>query len=138
MWIEIINQIIENLQNVGMGMALFLVAYLSNMCFSIYVNCKIIGEDFDWSKILDSILKIIAFGLGTGLLCVAVTTIPIFANTVGFEIPKEYTEVFQNLAIIGVFLLSGCKYVLEAWDKMKQILSLKKISEKEEVELAEK
>lgn len=123
MWENILQQILNNLQFVGFGMCLFIIAYLSNMCFSIYINCKILGEQFDKSKIINSGLKILAFGIGTAFLCVSVTAIPIFANAIGFTIPEMYATVFEDLVIIGVFIVSSCKYALEAFDKMKNILN---------------
>lgn len=122
MWNDIFNQVLINLQNVGIGMALFIVAYLANVCFSLYVNCKILGQKFDKNKLINSVLKIFSFGVGTALLCVSITTIPIFATTVGFIIPEEYATVFENLVIIGIFIISSCKYVMEAFNKMKNIL----------------
>ena len=119
---QVLQQILINLERVGVGILLFLIAYGSNMGFSIYLNTKILGESFDKSKIINSLLKILAFSVGATLLCVAITGIPIFANYVGFVIPDEYSEVFENLAILGVFLVAACRYVLESYNKMKLIL----------------
>lgn len=119
---DVFKQILINLERVGVGVLLFLIAYGSNMGFSIYLNTKILGESFDKSKIINSLLKILAFSVGATLLCVAITGIPIFANYVGFVIPDEYSEVFENLAILGVFLVAACRYVLESYNKMKLIL----------------
>lgn len=122
---EILKQILINLQHVGIGVVLFLIAYGSNMGFSIYLNTKILGESFDKSKIVNSFLKILAFSIGATLLCIAITGIPIFANYVGFTIPDEYSEAFENLAVLGIFLIAACRYVLEGYSKMKQILGTK-------------
>ena len=119
---QVLQQILINLERVGVGVLLFLIAYGSNMGFSIYLNTKILGGSFDKSKIINSLLKILAFSVGATLLCVAITGIPIFANYVGFVIPDEYSEVFENLAILGVFLVAACRYVLESYNKMKLIL----------------
>ena len=35
-----------NLISVGIGLAIFVMAYVSNMCFSIYYNVRILGEQF--------------------------------------------------------------------------------------------
>lgn len=122
---EVLKQILINLQHVGIGALLFLIAYGSNMGFSIYLNTKVLGESFDKSRIINSFLKILAFSIGATLLCIAITGIPIFANYVGFTIPDEYSEVFENLAVLGIFLIAACRYVLEGYSKMKQILGTK-------------
>lgn len=119
---DIINIIINNLTLVGIGCGLFIIAYVSNVCFSLWYNIKMLGQPFDYKKLLDSVLKVLAFCAGTTLLVIGITLIPIFADYVGFTIPEEYSEVFQNLAIIGVFLISAIKYLLEAYSKFKKIL----------------
>lgn len=114
--------VLSNLINVGYGVVLFIAAYLSNMLFSLWYNIKILLEPFDLIKLKNSGLKILCFGVGLSLLSLTISTLPEFANTVGWEIPEEFKEVFANLAIIGVFLLATSKYLLEAWNKMKAIL----------------
>ena len=119
---EIIDILLTNLTHVGMGCALFIIAYISNMLLSLWYNIKMLNQEFDYKKLLNSALKILAFGAGTSLLVIGITLVPIFANFVGFVIPDEYSEVFQNLAIIAVFIVSACKYLVEAYTKFKKIL----------------
>ena len=126
---EVLKQIIVNLQHIGIGVILFLAAYGSNMGFSIYLNTKILGESFDKSRIINSLLKILSFCIGATLLCIAITGVPIFTNYVGLTIPKEYAEFFQNSVILIAFLTSTCQYVVESCGKLKQILSKKTIIE---------
>lgn len=119
---DIIQNIINNLQNVGIGCVLFIVAYFSNMLLSLWYNIKILGQEFDYHRLINSALKILCFGLGTALLTIGITLVPEFANYVGFVIPEEYFEVFQNLAILSIFIISTCKYLVEAYGKFKAIL----------------
>lgn len=114
--------ILENLINVGYGVALFIVAYLSNMLFSLWYNIKMLSQPFDYKRLLNSGLKILCFGGALALLSLVVCILPVFADTVGWSIPEEYIEVFANLAVIGMFLLASTKYIMEAWNKMKAIL----------------
>lgn len=125
---DLVQIIISNLQNVGIGVLLFIVAYVSNMALSLYYNIKVLNEAFDKAKLINSALKIAAFAIGTALLCIGVTTIPAFASHVGFEIPEEYSTVFQDLAILSVFIISSCKYLLEAYQKFSAILKTSKAS----------
>lgn len=119
---ELMQTVLTNLTDVGIGVLLFVMAYVSNMALGLYYNIKVLNQPFDKSKLIDSALKIVAFGIGTGLLCVCVTTIPAFATHVGFVIPEEYSTVFQDLAILSVFIISSCKYLLEAYGKFSKIL----------------
>lgn len=53
----------------------------------------------------------------------ALTTLPLFANEVGWAIPQEYTDLFADLVIIGAVLLVSCKYIKEAFVKFTEILN---------------
>lgn len=122
---DVFKQILVNLEHVGIGVLLFLIAYGSNIGYSIYLNTKILGQRFDKGKLINSALKIVSFTISTTLLCIAITSVPIFSNYVGFVIPKEYSEVFEKLTVLSVFLLSTCQYIIESYNKMKQILKAK-------------
>lgn len=99
------------------------MAYVSNMCFSTYYNVRILGEQFEPSKLKMSGLKIVTFGFGTALLTMAITLILPWANQNGLNIPEEYTEVIATVAILGVCLTGSLKYILEAFTKMGKILN---------------
>lgn len=120
-----LNAILNNMINIGWAMLIFLAAYLSNVAFSLYYNIKVLLQPFDKAKLITSGLKILAVGLGLTLLCISITTLPLFAGQVGWEIPAEYTDVFSNLVIIGAVLMVGCKYIMEAFMKFKAILEVK-------------
>ena len=51
---EIVNLIVLNLEKVGIGVVLFLGAYLANMGLGAWKNVKIDGYDFDWKLIAKS------------------------------------------------------------------------------------
>lgn len=121
-----VNALIANLINIGWAMLVFLCAYLSNVSFSMYYNIKIMLEPFSKDKLINSGLKIAAFICGLTLLCVAITTLPLFAEMVGWEIPAEYVDIFSDLIIIGAVLMVSCKYIAEAFTKFKAILDYKK------------
>ena len=103
-----LETILHNLTNIGWAMLIFLCAYLSNVAFSMYY--------------INSGLKIAVFIIGLTLLCLAVTTLPLFASMIGWEIPAEYTDIFSDLVIIGAVLMVSCKYIVEAFTKFKAIL----------------
>lgn len=115
--------VIQNLITIGWAMLIFLTAYLSNVTFSLWYNIKIQKEQFSRDKLITSALKIATFVVGLTLLCVAVTTLPLFANEVGWAIPSEYTDLFADLVIIGAVLLVSCKYIKEAFTKFTAILN---------------
>lgn len=119
---EMLTLVLLNLRNVGIGLVLFVLAYLANMLFAMWRNTKLLGQPFDKRRLRDSGLKLLCFGGGLVLLCVVMTALPLFADMVGWEIPEQYQEVFSAIVIVGVFLLASCKYLLEAFKAMKAIL----------------
>ena len=122
---EIVQIVLENLSSVGIGLAIFLCSYLSNMSFSIYYNVRILGETFERNRIINSIIKICTFGIGVVLLTLAITTILPWAAVNGLPIPEEYNEIISTVAILGICLTSSLKYITESIDKMKKILDMK-------------
>lgn len=130
------SEIFINLQNAGIGMFLFVLAYVSNMCFSIYYNIKILNQDFAKQRLIDSGLKILAFDLGTVLLITSITTLPMFAEKVGYNIPSEYEELLSSITILSVFIIATCKYAFESFTKLKLILfSDNKVMDKSATEI---
>ena len=127
-----LNAIVENLTNIGWAMLIFLAAYLANVAFSLWYNIKIQQQSFDKSKLIASALNVLTFVVGLTLLCVAITTLPLFATQVGWTIPEEYTDIFADLVIIGAVLLVSCKYIKEAFEKFTAILNSAKLETKED------
>ena len=127
------NIMLENMlvaiEYAAIGVVLFLISYVSNMCFSIYYNIKILGQTFNKTKIYDSGFKLLTFGFGTLLMTIATVGIPEFASVTGIQLPEEYIEVFSTLAISAVFIICSCKYILEAYGKFKKILEQGKLVE---------
>lgn len=125
------NIMLENMlvaiEYASIGLILFIISYISNMCFSIYYNIKILGQTFNKQKIYDSGFKIATFGIGTLLMTIATVGIPEFASVTGIQLPEEYVKVFSTLAISAVFIFCSCKYILEAYSKFKKILEQGKL-----------
>lgn len=120
---SMLNQVLNNLSHVGIGLVIFILAYVSNMSFSLYYNIKVLGEAFDYHKLINSGLKLVSFCIGVACLTTVITALPLFADFVGYAIPEEYTDVFSAVVIIAVPLYSSCKYAFEAFGKMKSILT---------------
>lgn len=119
---EIMTIVLLNLEKVGVGVALFLGAYLSNILLGIWSNVKIEGYDFDWKLIAQSLVKFVVLGLGVGLLSVVVSVIPMYLTYVGVEIGQETMETIDGLVIIGSFLTATIRYVADSIAKIKAIL----------------
>lgn len=125
--------VIANLVTIGWAMLIFLAAYLANVTFSLWYNIKLQKEQFSREKLITGGLKVLTFVVGLTLLCISVTTLPLFANDVGWAIPAEYTDLFADLVIIGAVLLVSCKYIKEAFTKFVAILNTGSVENAENV-----
>ena len=125
----LLQNMLVAIEYAGIGLILFIISYVSNMCFSIYYNIKILGQTFNKQKIFDSGFKIATLGIGTLLMTIATVGIPEFGSITGIQLPQEYVEVFSTLAISAVFIICSCKYILEAYGKFKKILEQGKVVE---------
>ena len=121
---DMVNIIFANLEKVGIGVALFMGAYVSNMCLGAWRNVKIEGYDFDWKLILQSLAKFIVLGLGISIMSIVVSILPVYMEYVGVDIADETMKVLDSLVIITAFVVACIKYVKEAYEKLKDILSV--------------
>ena len=119
---NILILILTNLEKIGVGIGLFLGAYLANMGLGVWKNVKIDGSTFDWSLIKQSIVKFIVLILSITLLSIVVSVIPAYATYVGIEISQEVLETIDALIIIGAFLAATLRYTGDAISKLKTIL----------------
>ena len=121
---DIITLVLLNLEKVGFGIAIFLGAYLSNICLGIWRNVKIEGYEFNWKMIGQSVLKFIVLGLGISLMSIVVSVLPEYMTYVGIDIADETMQVMDGIVIVTAFVTAACKYVKDAFQKLKDILSV--------------
>ena len=114
--------VIDNLEKVGIGVLLFLGAYLSNICLGVWRNVKIEGYDFDWKLIAQSAVKFIVLGVGIGLMSIVVRILPMYMTYVGIVIEDETMAVLDSIVIITAFVVACGRYVKDAYGKLKEIL----------------
>lgn len=121
---EIFNTILMNLEQVGIGALLFLVAYVSNILLGAWRNVNINGDNFNWSKIGQSALKFVVLGLGIGLLSITVSVLPVFVTYIGIEIAPETLASIDAIVIVGAFTTATLRYVVDCIDKLKEVLGI--------------
>lgn len=119
---DIMVLVLDNLEKIGIGVLLFLCAYLANMGLGAWKNVKIDGSTFDWSLIKQSIIKFIVLILSIALLSIIVSVIPAYATYIGIEIGAETMETIDSLVVVGAFLTATVRYVTDAVSKLKTIL----------------
>ena len=119
---DIMTIVIANLEKVGIGVLLFLGAYLSNICLGVWRNVKIEGYDFDWKLIAQSAVKFVVLGVGIGLMSIVVSVLPMYMTYVGIVIEDETMAVLDSIVIITAFVVACGRYVKDAYSKLKEIL----------------
>ena len=119
---DIMTIVVANLEKVGIGVLLFLGAYLSNICLGVWRNVKIEGYDFDWKLIAQSAVKFIVLGVGIGLMSIVVSVLPMYMTYVGIVIEDETMSVLDSIVIITAFVVACGRYVKDAYSKLKEIL----------------
>lgn len=120
---NLITLVLLNLEKVGIGIALFMGAYLANIGLGAWKNVKIDGTQFDWKLIGQSLAKFLVLILSLGLLSVVTSILPAYATYIGIEIGAETMETIDSIVIIGAFMTATVKYVGEAVGKVKTILN---------------
>ena len=120
----IITLIISNLEKVGLGIILFLCAYLANMGLGAWKNVKIDGTQFDWKLISQSFAKFVVLGLSLTLLSTVVSVIPAYATYIGIDIGEEVLDTIDSLVIIGAFMTATIRYIADAINKVKVIIGI--------------
>ena len=119
---DIMTIVVANLEKVGIGVLLFLGAYLSNICLGVWRNVKIEGYDFDWKLIAQSAVKFVVLGVGIGLMSIVVSVLPVYMTYVGIVIEDETMVVLDSIVIITAFVMACGRYVKDAYSKLKEIL----------------
>ena len=119
---DIMTIVVANLEKVGIGVLLFLGAYLSNICLGVWRNVKIEGYDFDWKLIAQSVVKFVVLGIGIGLMSIVVSVLPVYMTYVGIVIEDETMNVLDSIVIITAFVMACGRYVKDAYSKLKEIL----------------
>ena len=119
---EILTLVLINLEKVGIGIALFMGAYIANIGLGIWKNVKIEGYEFDGKLILQSLAKFAVLIISLGLLSVVISIIPAYATYIGIEIGAETMETIDSLVVVGAFLTATIRYIWDGISKLKNIL----------------
>lgn len=119
---EILLSMVDNLEKVGIGVLLFLMAYISNMALGVWRSVKIDGYVFDKKLILQSIVKFFVLGVGIALLAIVASLIPSYMIYTGVTIEEATVETIDNIIIIGAFLTATVRYWIDGISKLKEIL----------------
>ncbi len=121
---EIVLAIVNNLESIGIGALLFLGAYVSNIGLGIWKNVKIEGYDFDWRKLVSSIVKFAVLAVSIGIMSVVMSVIPYYVSYIGVTVEEATLQAIDGIIILSAFLGATIRYVMDGVNKLKAILGM--------------
>lgn len=121
-----LNNILENLQIIVWIFGIFVLLYSTNTLLSLGQNIIKMKENFDKTKFLNGILKMIIIGISCSALSVAFTMITYYADIVldmfVIEIPEGLLDICNVGVIIIIFFNAIKKYSMESLETLKNLL----------------
>lgn len=108
--------------NVLYAYGVFVLVYLANILFSLYVNIEMLNQAFDKYKLGQAIKKAVVLVVATLMLVVAIDTIMIYFSNYIPELSEELKNAVTVAAIVATIGRSALKYLVEAYGTFQRIL----------------
>lgn len=122
------DAITSDLLTVLYAYLVFLLSFIANMLFSMYLNIEVIGFKFDKQKILKSIKRALIVLLGTFALVIAVDAAAIYFAKYIPELNDQIKDLATVVMVIATIGRAALKYIKEAYTTFVSILDSKKIT----------
>lgn len=103
---------------------IFLLVYVANILFSLYLNIEVLNQSFDRYKFGQSVKKGIVFVLATLMLVAAIDTTSYYLSAYIPELTEELQGVVTVVAVITTIGRACIKYLTEAYATFKNILEM--------------
>lgn len=103
----------------------FMLVYVANILFSLYLNIEVFNEVFNRYKLGQSLKKAAVLIIATLMLVIAIDTMLLFF---GQYVPELSEELQTTITVATVLLTIGraaLKYLVEAYDTFRSILEAK-------------
>lgn len=101
----------------------FILAYAANILFSLYLNIKVDGEDFNKYRLFDACKKALVFVAATLMLVIAVDVIMLYLTTIVPEVGEQMTSIVTVIAIVATIGRAALKYIIEAYQTFQNVLN---------------
>ena len=113
----------ENLLQILLCYAVFLTAYFANMVLKLFFNIETLQENFEFSRLITGIKKLISILLGSLLLVFAIDNVmTVFGNIA--DVPQEIDLMVSVAMIISTIGVATYKYIKEAYLTLLKILGV--------------
>jgi hypothetical protein len=111
--------------NVLCAYGVFVLVYIANILFSLYLNIEVLNLEFNKYKLGQSIKKAVVLVLATLMLVVAIDAAAAFFSSYIPELSEELRNTLTVLTIISTIGRAALKYANEAYTTFAEILSVK-------------
>lgn len=111
--------------NVLCAYGVFVLVYIANILFSLYLNIEVLNFEFNKYKLGQSIKKAVVLVSATLMLVVAIDAVAAYFSSYIPELNEELRNAVTVLAIISTIGRAALKYAIEAYNTFTSILSAK-------------
>lgn len=127
-WSDIWISLKENMIWVCVMFSLFALCVLANIIAGIYYHVRHIGQSWNGSQFLTSVLRMLAIGISTAILAVVATVAPMVLSHLGL-MDQDFGKLVSVSLIIGMYIRGIVKYFKEALDTVDNILANRDVVE---------
>lgn len=110
--------------NVLYAYGVFVLVYVANILFSLYLNIEVLNETFDKYRIGQSIKKAVVLVVATLMLVIAIDTVLLYFNSYVPELSEELQATVTVATVILTIGRAALKYLIEAYSTFKKILEV--------------
>ena len=112
--------------NVLYAYGVFVLVYIANILFSLYLNIEVFNEAFDKYKIGRAIKKALVLVVATLMLVIAIDTVLLYFNSYVPELTEGQRQATVTVATIIVTIgRAALKYLIEGIALLRKILEVK-------------
>lgn len=114
----------ENIINMSFIYSAFAIVYIANIVLGFLSNVTLKKEDFDFSRLLQSAVKLVISYVGVVAVAVAFVLIDNGIGKVGIDMPDALTETLSILAFMLLFAKAFYTYAAQVYAKLKAIFEI--------------
>lgn len=111
--------------NVLYAYGVFVLVYIANILFSLYLNIEVLNASFNKYKIGQSIKKAFVLVVATLMLVIAIDAVLLYFNSYVPELSEELKATITVATIIVTIGRAALKYLIEAYSTFRMILEAK-------------
>lgn len=120
-WSHLWRSLGGNLVCVSIMFGLFALCVLANIIAGVYYRVRHIGQDWNRSQFVSSILRMLAIGVSTAILAVVATVAPVVLSCLGL-MDEGFSKLVSISLIVGMYVQGIVKYFKEALETIGNIL----------------